>query len=78
MQSNNFNLQLHLNDNSALSPRIKRSGVKLTTYLHLTPRIRICGAMLSIPQHVFMAWYLMKYRDNFVFNFLHLNAYLCM
>jgi hypothetical protein len=29
--------------------------VKLTTHLHLVPKLRICGAIPTLPQHVFMA-----------------------
>jgi hypothetical protein len=30
--------------------------VKLTTYFHITTRLRMCGAILIIPLHSFMAW----------------------
>jgi len=33
-------------------------GMKLTTHLQLVPRLRMHGAMLPLPQHIFMAWYL--------------------
>jgi hypothetical protein len=39
-------------------------GVKLTTYLHLVPRSRMRGAIPPLPQYVFMAWCLVKRRDN--------------
>jgi hypothetical protein len=39
--------------------------VKLTTHLHLVPRSKNVWSYTSIPQHVFMAWCLVKYRDNF-------------
>jgi hypothetical protein len=39
--------------------------VKLTTYLHLVPRSRICGAIPPLPQYAFIAWYLVKHKDNF-------------
>jgi hypothetical protein len=32
-----------------LSPGVKRQGVKLTTHLHVIPRIRLRGAKTSIP-----------------------------
>jgi hypothetical protein len=47
----------------ALSP-----GIKLTTHLNIVPRLRICGAVPPF-SHVFMAWCLVKHRDNFTFNF---------
>jgi hypothetical protein len=40
-------------------------GVKLTTHLHLEPRSRMRGAIPPLPQNVFMAWCLVKHRDNF-------------
>jgi hypothetical protein len=27
-----------------------------TTYIHLTPRLRMCGAILIFPRHILMAW----------------------
>jgi len=31
-------------------------GVKLTTHLHLEPKLKMRGATLPLPQYVFMAW----------------------
>jgi len=42
-------------------------GVKLTTHLHLVPMTRMCGAIPPLPQYIFMAWFLVKHRDNFTF-----------
>jgi hypothetical protein len=39
-------------------------GVKLTAHLHLVPRLRMRGAIPALPQFVFMAWRLVKRRDN--------------
>jgi hypothetical protein len=39
-------------------------GVKLTTHLHLVPRLSICGAIPPLLQYVFMAWCLVKQRDR--------------
>jgi len=40
-------------------------GVKLTTYLHLVPRLRMRGAIQPLPQYVLMGWCLVKkHRDN--------------
>jgi hypothetical protein len=44
-------------------------GVKLTTYLHLVQRSRMSGAIPPFPQYIFMAWCLVKHRDNFTFYF---------
>jgi hypothetical protein len=54
--------------------------VKLTTHLHLVPKLRIRGAIPPFPHvsswrgahfstgYVFVAWYLVKHRDNFAFT----------
>jgi hypothetical protein len=44
-------------------------GVKLTTHLYLVPSHRMRGAIPPLPQYVFMAWCLVKHRDNFTFTF---------
>jgi hypothetical protein len=52
----------------ALSPRVKRPGVKLTTHLQLMPRSRKRGSIHPLPHTP--SWrsaYLVKYRDNFSF-----------
>jgi hypothetical protein len=36
--------------------------MKLNTHLHLVPRSKICGAILPLPQYVFMALCLVKHR----------------
>jgi hypothetical protein len=46
------------------SPRVKRPGRALTTYLHLLQRLRMRGAIPPLPQYFFMAWYLANHRDN--------------
>jgi len=54
--------------------------VKLTTYLRLVLRSRMLGTIPPLLQYTFMAWCLVKHRDNFTFlpylylyscNFLH-------
>jgi hypothetical protein len=47
--------------------------VKLSTQLHLAPKSRMRGAILPLPKYVFMAWYLVKYRDNFTFTLPHIT-----
>jgi hypothetical protein len=44
-------------------------GVGLTTRLRLVPRSGMRGAVLPLPQCVFMAWCLVGHRDNFTFTF---------
>jgi hypothetical protein len=46
-------------------------GMKLTTHLHLVPKSRMRGAILSFPQYAFMTWCSVKkkHRDNFTFAF---------
>jgi hypothetical protein len=40
----------------AISLRVKRRGVKLTTHLHLVLRSRMRGAIPPLPQYAFMEW----------------------
>jgi hypothetical protein len=40
--------------------------MKLTTLLHLAPRLRMLVAIPPLPQYVFMAWCLVIHRD-FIF-----------
>jgi len=43
--------------------------VKLTTHLHVVPTLIMHGAIPSLPQYAFMAWCLVKHRDNFTLPF---------
>jgi hypothetical protein len=43
--------------------------MKLTTHLHLVPRLRKGGAIPPLPQWIFMVWCLVKYRYNLTFIF---------
>lgn len=47
-----------------LSPRIKCSGLKLTTHNTLVPRFRMSGGTTP-PPHVSMTWCLIKHCDTF-------------
>jgi hypothetical protein len=47
---------------------VKRPGVKLTTHVHLMPRLRMRGSIPSFLQYVFTALHLVKHRDNFTFK----------
>jgi hypothetical protein len=49
----------------ALSLGVKRSGVKLTTELHLVLKPRKRGAIPAIPQYAFMAWCSVKAQEQF-------------
>jgi hypothetical protein len=42
-------------------------SVKLTTHLHLVPRSKNAWSYALTPQYAFMAWCLVKHRDNFTF-----------
>jgi hypothetical protein len=66
----------------SLSPAVNRPGlVKLTTHLHLVPRLRMRGAIPPLPirvhsvvlwlstGYVFMMWYLVKVRDKFTLSY---------
>jgi len=56
--------------------------VKLTTRLHLVPGLRVYGVIPPFLIHlsryctelsngyVFVKWYLVKYRDNFIFTLI--------
>jgi hypothetical protein len=44
--------------------------MKATTHLHLQPRSRNAWSYTPLPQYVFMAWCLVKHRDNFTFTFI--------
>jgi hypothetical protein len=39
-------------------------------YLHLVPRSRMRGAIPLLPQWAFLAWCLVKHRDNFTFYWI--------
>jgi hypothetical protein len=45
------------------------SEVKLTTCLHLVPRLITRGAIPALPQYVFVTWCLVKHRYSFTFTF---------
>jgi hypothetical protein len=38
------------------------------------PRLRMRGAIPPFPQYVFIAWCLVKHRDNFTFTLLIFNS----
>jgi len=44
--------------------------VKLTTYIHLVPRLRMCGAISPLLQYVFMVWFIIEQDIHFVVWFL--------
>jgi hypothetical protein len=46
-------------------PEIKRLEFEVTTYLHVVPRSRMRGAIPTLQKYVFMAWRLVKHRENF-------------
>jgi hypothetical protein len=45
-----------------------------TVHFHLASRLRMCGAIPPLSQYVFMAWYLVKHRDEFTFVLLQFGA----
>jgi len=61
-------------------------GMKLTTHLYLIPTLRMHGALPLLPHmsswcgsylskgYVFMAWYLVKNRDNFTLPYLSMKT----
>jgi hypothetical protein len=54
----------------ALFPEVKRQGREADHCLHLTPRLKMCGASYTPPPpNVFRARYLVKHSDKFTFTF---------
>jgi len=45
--------------------------MKLTTHLHLVLRSKSARSYISPSQHISMAWYLVKHRNNFTFTVLY-------
>jgi hypothetical protein len=45
-------------------------GIKLTTHLHLVQRSRNAWSYTTLPQYVFIAWCLVKFRHNTTFTYL--------
>jgi len=54
----------------ALYQRVNRPGREGTTHLHPVQRLIMRGFIPSLSQYVFMAWCLLKHRDNFTFYLL--------
>jgi len=49
-------------------------GVKLITHLYLVPRLKMCTEIYPFPKYVFMAWRIIRHRDNFcllLYGILH-------
>jgi hypothetical protein len=53
----------------ALPLGVSGQGMKLTTQLHLVPRSSMHTAIPPLHQYVFMAWCLVKHKENFTFTF---------
>jgi len=68
----NFSLHYSVPTDSGAHPASYEMGTRVpflgqTTHLILMPRSRMRGAIHPLPQCVFMAWCLVKHRDNFTF-----------
>jgi hypothetical protein len=50
--------------------------VKLITHLHLVPRSKNAWSYSSTPQYAFIAWFLVKHRDNFTSSYTRKNRVL--
>jgi len=48
--------------------------VKLTIHLHLAQRLKKRGAIHPLPHYLFIAWCLVKHRDNFYLQLLPLSS----
>jgi hypothetical protein len=48
---------------------VSRTALEQTTHLHLVPRSKNVWSYTSTTQYAFMAWCLVKHRDNLTFTF---------
>jgi hypothetical protein len=48
----------------------------LTTHLRIVPGLKMHGAVPPFPQYVFMAWCLVKHRDNLTCSFTFPNKFM--
>jgi len=48
--------------------KIIKHTVNMTTHHHLMMTLRMHGAIPPSPQYIFIAWCLIKKRDNFTFH----------
>jgi hypothetical protein len=48
--------------------------MRLTTHVHLVPRLRMHGVLPPLPDYVFMAWWLVKHRDYFTLPLLYMKS----
>jgi hypothetical protein len=58
--------KIHSNIIFTHTPRF--SERKLTTHLHLPPTLVMRDSIPPLPQYIFMAWCLVKQRNNFTFT----------
>jgi hypothetical protein len=71
-EAGNFSLYYCIQNRSGAHPASKPMGtggkVAMAWHLHLALRLKMHGAVLLLPQYVFMAWCLVKHRVNFTFT----------
>jgi hypothetical protein len=60
--------EMRKEEKGALSLGVQRPEREVDHSPHLVPRLRLRGAIPPLPQSVFMAWCLVKHRDNFTFT----------
>jgi hypothetical protein len=53
-----------------ITPGLSGRGVKITTHIHVVPRLRKCGAIPPLNQNVFMAWWLLKHKTALILLYL--------
>jgi hypothetical protein len=53
------------------STTVKGRGVKLTTHLHIVPRLRMLGAISLFPINVFKILYLIKHWTTLLLSLRH-------
>jgi hypothetical protein len=59
----------------ALSLRVQRKGREVDHSPTSNAEVKNAWSYSSTPQYVFMAWCLVKYRNNFAFTLLHGAGY---
>jgi hypothetical protein len=60
---------------ASLSPEIKWLGHEVDLSSPSSAKVRNVWGYTSTPPYIFMAWYLVMHRDNFVFTFTTLIRY---
>jgi hypothetical protein len=49
-------------------PDVSGTDLKLTTQIHLAPRLKMSGAITPTPPYIFMVWFLVTHNNSFPFT----------